>query len=333
VARFPGAIFKEVTRHRTLMSRHRGICKHIAVSEAASLFNYFNQPGNPTSHFYVRYDGDVEQYVDTRYRAPANLEGNPSLISIETQGGVQSGQIWTPAQLETLAQIDAWTHAVHGVPLQLMPNSRPEHEGICFHRQGVDPYRVSGGELWSSAYGKTCPEPQRIAQIPHIITRATAIAAGEDMDLTPQNLTDIANAVWNRAIGSDPASTIMVRLNPGPAGIAAAVAAESAARVWNYMTKSAVDASDQSALTLLRWAHLAALQDTVPEDVLAQLDAIQTTQGEEDAQTDRIETAIADLGNVQNLAAAIAAAMPPSNPVDQAALEAALRTVLGSVDE
>jgi hypothetical protein len=187
VAWFPGAIRKEITRHRTPRTRDRGICNHIAVSEAASLFNYFNQPGNPTSHFYVRYDGDVEQYVDTQFRAPANLKGNPTMISIETQGGKIAGQKWTAAQLETLAQIAAWCHQVHGIPLQAMPNSRPESIGIGYHRLGIDPWRVPDGELWSMSYGKTCPEEQRIAQQPYIITRARVIAAGtpeEDMPMT-----------------------------------------------------------------------------------------------------------------------------------------------------
>jgi hypothetical protein len=191
VAWYPGAIRKVVTRHDTPRTRDRGICLHIAVSEAASLFNYFNQPGNPTSHFYVRYDGDVEQYVDTQYRAPANLEGNPTLISIETQGGRVAGQVWTAAQRETLARIAAWCHAVHGIPLVAMPSSRSAANGIGYHRLGVDPWRVDGGELWSKARGKTCPEPQRIAQIPGIITRAnqlvtTPTTPEDDMALTDQ---------------------------------------------------------------------------------------------------------------------------------------------------
>src|SRR6266508_4205161 len=92
-----GAIRKEVTRHRTLMARYDAVVNHIAVSDGASLFNYFNTPGNPTSHFYIRKAGslgpnagmaDYEQYVDTDFRAPAQLEGNHRCISIETQGGV-----------------------------------------------------------------------------------------------------------------------------------------------------------------------------------------------------------------------------------------------------
>jgi hypothetical protein len=180
MAWYPGAIRKPVTRHRMPMARHRGVCNHVAVSEAASLFNYFKQPGNPTSHFYVRRDGKVEQYVDTRFRAPANLEGNPSLISIETQGGVRDvdTEPWTDAQLETMARIWAWAHKEHGIPLQAMPDSRPTSTGIGYHRQGVEPWRVDDGELWSSAYGKVCPGAKKISQIPSTIRRAQVVAAG-----------------------------------------------------------------------------------------------------------------------------------------------------------
>ncbi len=182
MAWYPGAIRKTVARHRTPMARHRGICNHVAVSEAASLFNYFNQPGNPTSHFYVRRDGKVEQYVDTQFRAPANLEGNPTLISIETQGGVRDvdHEPWTSAQVATLADIAAWANRVHGIPLVAMADSRPSTTGIGYHRLGVEPWRVDGGELWSSAYGKVCPGAAKIAQIPDIIRRARDDQGGGD---------------------------------------------------------------------------------------------------------------------------------------------------------
>jgi hypothetical protein len=181
MAWYPGAIRKVVERHKTPMARYRGVCNHVAVSEAASLFGYFDQDGNPTSHFYVRRDGVTEQYVNTLYRAPAQLEGNPSMISIETQGGVTNidTEPWTAAQVERLASIARWTHEVHGIPLVRMADSLPETRGIGYHRLGVDPWRVDGGELWSKAYGKVCPGDGKIAQIPHIIERARQSAEGD----------------------------------------------------------------------------------------------------------------------------------------------------------
>jgi hypothetical protein len=182
MAWFPGAIRKVVARHRTPMARYRGVCNHVAVSEAASLFGYFNQPGNPTSHFYVRRDGTVEQYVDTQFRAPAQLEGNSSMIGIETQGGVRNvdTEPWTESQVDALARIAAWANRVHGIPLVRMPDSLPSTRGIGYHRLGVDPWRVSGGERWSQSYGKVCPGAGKIAQIPRIIALARQGGQGDD---------------------------------------------------------------------------------------------------------------------------------------------------------
>src|SRR6266545_366029 len=165
VAWFPGAIRKEVTRHRTPISRYRGHCLHIAVSEADSLFGYFNTPGNPTSHFYVRYTGVVEQYVDTRFVAPAQLEGNPTMIGTESQGGTTDldSTGWTAAQRETIARINAW--------------------------------RVDGGELWSKSYGKLCPGAARIAQVPGTITRAKQLIQGDGtMAFTDEQINDLVRS-------------------------------------------------------------------------------------------------------------------------------------------
>jgi len=186
----PGAIRKEVTRHRTAMTARRFVF-HTAVSAASSLFDYFNQPGNATSHFYVRADGIIEQYVSTAYRAPAQLDGNHDCISVETQDmgpafPTWSGSdvpAWSPAQLTALAQMSAWVAQVHSIPLTLLPDSVDGRTGFGYHRLGVDPWRVPAGELWSNAYGKVCPGDRRIAQIPHILAQAS----GDDMTSEEHN--------------------------------------------------------------------------------------------------------------------------------------------------
>ena len=189
-----GAIVKKVTRFNPggdkaqLMDRYDGMVEHIAVSNGLSLFTYFNTPGNPCSHFYVRKGGpqgedvgmaDFEQYVDTAYRAPANLDGNHRMHSCETQGGVGTdlNNGWTVAQLNRLAWIAQQCHDLHGWPLQAMHDSKPTSRGIGFHRLGVDPWRVPGGELWSSANGKVCPGAAREKQVPLIVSKAVALDA------------------------------------------------------------------------------------------------------------------------------------------------------------
>jgi N-acetylmuramoyl-L-alanine amidase len=174
---YPDAIKKPVTRFNpggdkaTLRTKGRGVCYHVAVSLSASLFNYFNTPGNPCSHFYVRFDGTVEQYVDTDYRAPANLQGNPTLLSIETMGGKTNvdTEPWTPDQLTSLIKLTQWLQFLDRFPIQLMPNSISSSKGLGWHKLGVNPWRVDSGELWSESYGKVCPGAKKIEQINTVI--------------------------------------------------------------------------------------------------------------------------------------------------------------------
>jgi hypothetical protein len=61
----------------------------------------------------------------------------------------------------------------------LVPDTKPGRRGIAYHRQGCDPYRVSGGDHWSEHYGKVCPGDARISQLINIIIpRVAAALAG-----------------------------------------------------------------------------------------------------------------------------------------------------------
>lgn len=185
MAWYPGAIRKEVTKHRRPMQvTNRAFITHVAVSEAASLYGYFSGAA-VASHFYVRKDGTVEQYVDTRYIAPANLDANRSAYSVETQGGVTDpqGEPWTPQQVDSLAALSKWLHDTHGVPLQTMQNSLASSKGIGWHRLGINPWRVAGGEVWSTSRGKICPGNAKIAQVGEIVRKA----GGAVIPTTPSN--------------------------------------------------------------------------------------------------------------------------------------------------
>ena len=171
MARMPGATWQpKSVSGRSLRRKGRGVCYHVAVSEAQSLM-----PGSGADwHFYVAKDGRIYQYIDTDLQAWANGAGNASMISVETQGGVVNpqGEPWTRAQVASLARIARWAHDTEGVPLRLMRSSRPEERGLGWHRLGCDPWRVSGGELWSSAAGKICPGDAKIAQMPEVLRLA-----------------------------------------------------------------------------------------------------------------------------------------------------------------
>lgn len=195
------AKFRPVTRYKpgvagsiaTKMPTVRRLILHTAVSGKASLFSQFNVPDTPTSHFYVLHDGTVEQYINTAFRSSANLSGNRDSVTVESQdvGGpfpvwdTRGSDVpaWTPKQVEALARLAAWVHVAHGVPLVLMPSSKPGTRGVGWHRQGIDPFRVTGGEVWSKAKGKVCPGDRRVDQVPKIIARAMKIAAEQTRDV------------------------------------------------------------------------------------------------------------------------------------------------------
>lgn len=196
MARFPGAIWKPITagKGRQRLTVYNRVNLHVAASEATSLHGYFNKSGIPDSHFYVRRDGTVEQYVDTAYRAFADLEGNDATISVETQG--MGGGTWTPEQRESLARLFAWAVRTHGIAKRMATSSKPgaSSKGLSWHRLGIDGNFPSlpniragrgqrgGGMHYSTSGGKVCPGDDRIPQIPSIFDRAVAILDG---DTTP----------------------------------------------------------------------------------------------------------------------------------------------------
>lgn len=172
MARMPGAEWLGEHSPQKPMSQYDIVCVHTIVGYAPA----------HAAHFSTHDDGRIGQSRDTKFRSAANLNGNHRVIAIENEDGARDVPL-TDKQIDACAKILAWAHKTHGVPLQLCPNSRPGSRGLAYHRQGCDgnfsgyayPGRVSGGELWSSVYGKTCPRDKRIAQLPEILRRAKLI--------------------------------------------------------------------------------------------------------------------------------------------------------------
>lgn len=193
MARMPGTRWQGEHSPETPMSRYDIVCVHTIVGYAPA----------HAAHFSTHAEGTIDQSRDTAYRSAANLEGNHRIIAIENEdhgpafGGTPRLPEWVPlteAQVEACAQILAWAHRVHGVPLQLCPDSRPGSRGLAYHRQGIDGNygkgtdypnagRVAGGETWSTSPGKVCPADVRIDQLPTILARAIAIANPQQEDI------------------------------------------------------------------------------------------------------------------------------------------------------
>lgn len=196
MAVMPGVDYQPVAGLTTAMSRYDIVCIHTIVG---------NDPA-PAAHFSTRGDGHITQSRDTHYRSAANLDGNYRVIAIENDDfgpefGAWGGSdvpAFTSAQCESIAQICAWAHQAHGIPLVLAPDSKPTSRGIAYHRQGIDSAnnfsgfayggRVSGGEHWSASTGKVCPGDRRISQLIHTIIPRARVIAGLDteVDVTPE---------------------------------------------------------------------------------------------------------------------------------------------------
>lgn len=183
MARFPGATWDGEHSPRNPMDRYDIVCIHTIVGHAPA----------HAAHLSTFMDGRLpHQSRDTAYQSAANLDGNPRVLAIENEDTRNGGSVptnvmdWPPltdSQVEDCAHFLAWAHKTHGVPLQLCPDSKPGSRGLAYHRQGIDgnfgsfkyPGRVSGGEVWTSSFGKVCPTDARIAQLPLILARAKEI--------------------------------------------------------------------------------------------------------------------------------------------------------------
>src|SRR5690554_5572639 len=154
---------------------------HVAVSEAASLHGFFSGAA-VCSHFYVRKDGTVEQYIDTIYESHADLHGNDSTISVETQGGLrnENGEPWTQAQVIALTNLWKWARDTHGIANKLATGTETNEAsaGLSWHRLGVRGFGRTVNILYSKAYRKICPGDAKIAQIPEIFNLANVSGGG-----------------------------------------------------------------------------------------------------------------------------------------------------------
>lgn len=141
---------------------------HVAVTNAESLFDYFNGPsGGIESHFYVRKDGTVEQYRSVLRQADANYGANSydvngttyGAVSIETAGMAPGW--WTAAQRDAIKALLLWLHQEHGILLRPPANPVPSlaEGGVSYH---------SRYPSWSPVK-KSCPGPNRIRQYERVL--------------------------------------------------------------------------------------------------------------------------------------------------------------------
>lgn len=205
MARMPGALWEPLAADWAAQGRitPRILCVHTMVGSLDGTRAYFrkNGYGGTESHFGTGHDGTKVQWQDTLYRADANLDGNREVVSIENADYGPGFPKWdlndgsqvpafTDAQLDANADILEWGCKTHSIPAVLIPDTRPGRTGIGYHRQGIDPWRLSGAVRWSSANGKVCPGDRRISQlvaeiIPEVQRRLAGIHPPPPEEIVP----------------------------------------------------------------------------------------------------------------------------------------------------
>lgn len=144
-----------------------GAVLHVDAANSGSLYSYFNGPsGGIESHFFIRKDGVVEQYRDTKYEADANLHANSFIkngkrcgyISIETQGFAKGE--WNDVQLAEIKKLLLWLSHTHNFPLKKC--ATPTDPGVGYHVMFGSP------GPWTPV-AKDCPGPDRVKQYNNIL--------------------------------------------------------------------------------------------------------------------------------------------------------------------
>ncbi|SRR6266702_1521459 len=144
------------------MVAYDGVVLHIMEGILDGTDSWFRNPqAQASAHFGVGKDGRIYQWVDTADKAWAQAAGNPRNISIENEG--HAGDSLTAAQCERVAEILAWAHTTHGVPLRI--NDFSAGQGLGWHGMG--------GAAWGGHTG--CPGDPIKAQRAGIIARVQAL--------------------------------------------------------------------------------------------------------------------------------------------------------------
>lgn len=151
-----------------------GLVLHVQQG-ANSCYGYFSNPANgAVSHWWISKTGRVEQYVDAGRRSWAQVAGNDTYHSVETEGWTT--EPLTDAQISALADLYRWGVGEFGWPLALA-NTPGEH-GFGWHGMG--------GDNWGGHTG--CPGDLRKAQRADVLARITeAGVAGQFIYRIPDN--------------------------------------------------------------------------------------------------------------------------------------------------
>jgi peptidoglycan hydrolase-like protein with peptidoglycan-binding domain len=146
-------------KHGGDLPSSRGLVLHVNAGNGDP-YNWWMNPAAPTasSHFQVMKNGTLIQYVPTNLVSYAQVNGNYSWHSVETEG--YPNEAFTEAQLNSLGRLYAWGHANCGWAMQATDDVNGYGFGVHY----------MGGAGWG---GHTCPGPgPRAGQRGDILRRA-----------------------------------------------------------------------------------------------------------------------------------------------------------------
>jgi hypothetical protein len=132
------------------------------------------------AHFGIDKNGQVEQFVDTKYQCWGAGSSNIHAIHVENAGTV--GEQMTDAQLEMLGNILAWANQVHTtIALQLnflAAISDPQVNTVAIAKPFYAP--LNSGLGFHAQYGghALCPGPRIVGQLPDVLQVAKDITSG-----------------------------------------------------------------------------------------------------------------------------------------------------------
>lgn len=154
MARCPFAVWRPIpeTNTQARITPTQAIA-HSAVDAPgpSSLYGFFSSESvTVETHFFIKNDGEIEQYVDTEVRADGNRYANVRAVSFETEDeGDPNNRKWTAAQVQSIKRLLKWLIDTHDIPARMCPAW--DQPGIGYHTMWGAPSE------WTPTPGKTCP--------------------------------------------------------------------------------------------------------------------------------------------------------------------------------
>jgi hypothetical protein len=171
-----------------------------------------NPVSDVSSQFVHGLAGERAQMLDTNDTAWTQGSGNGHWCSVENEGF--STNQFSSAQIESNAQLFAWLHQVHAVPLQLTDST--SGHGLGWHGMG--------GAAWGNHPG--CPGSTNVALRSTILNRAIQIVGGagpvtggdEDMRMIQASDTGKAYIYYELDTTVNPARPILQEITGSQVG-------------------------------------------------------------------------------------------------------------------